>query len=70
MFFKKQKDPEKICLFCTYARDVGDCDKVLCDHRGIVSNEYVCKKFKYDYLKRDPGKHAKISELEYVDIND
>ena len=70
MFFRKEKDPEKICLFCTYATVSDDGEKVLCKHKGDVKSDYTCRRFKYDYLKRDPGKAAKIAEFEYVDIND
>ncbi|MBE6606209.1 MAG: hypothetical protein E7635_04140 [Ruminococcaceae bacterium] len=69
MFFKKKKDSEKICSLCSYARLIDDEDKVLCTLRGVVSAEYTCKKFKYDFLKRNPGKTKKIDEFEFVDIN-
>lgn len=69
MFFKKTKDPQKICRFCVNARLLDDTENVLCSKRGVVKESYVCKKYIYDYLKREPSKSAKTEPLEYVDIN-
>ncbi|MBQ7822518.1 MAG: hypothetical protein IJ391_09595 [Clostridia bacterium] len=68
MFFKK-KNPENICRFCQSARLIDDSDNVLCSRKGIVREDHTCRRFAYDFLKRDPGKSAKIEALEYVDIN-
>ena len=70
MCFKRKNNSENICRFCAHARLLCDSDNVLCETKGIVSEDYSCKKFAYDFLKRDPGKNAKIQSLEYVDINE
>ena len=70
MFFKKKKNPENICRFCQSARLIDDSDNVLCSDKGIVREDFTCKKFAYDYLKREPKKQTKVDALEYVDIND
>ncbi len=69
MFFKKTEDPERCCRFCVNAKLLEDSQNVLCSKRGIVKNDYICKKYIYDYLKREPSKAKKIDALEYVDIN-
>ncbi len=68
--FKKHDDPERICLFCTNAKDIGDDEHMLCTHYGAVENTHTCKKFIYDYLKRKPHGRKKPEPLEFVDIND
>lgn len=69
MFFKKTKDPEKVCRFCSYATLLDD-DKVSCRIRGEVKADYSCRKYIYDCLKREPRRQNKSEGLEYVDLND
>lgn len=70
MFWKNKKDPENICRFCQHARLIDDSDNVLCSHKGVVREDFFCRKFAYDFLKRDPGKSVRVESLEYIDIND
>lgn len=69
MFFKKEKDPEKTCRFCAYAT-VLENDRVSCSMRGEVKADGRCRKYVYDYLKREPRRQKKADALEYVDLND
>ncbi len=59
---------ENMCKFCQYAAPLVDNDRLLCGKKGIVSAEYVCKKFAYDPLKREPKRLCKEVRLEYVEI--
>lgn len=70
MFFKKSKNPEKICRFCVHAKLLDDGEHVLCNKRGVVKENYVCKKFVYDFLKREPSRARALDAVEFVDIND
>ena len=70
MFFKKKKNPEDICRFCRSASTADTPGRMLCKHRGEVSEDFSCRKVEYDFLKRDPGKAVDAPKLEYIDIND
>jgi len=45
---------EKYCKYCEKAKTLSDPDVMLCDGQGIVSAGHVCRKFRYDPLKRAP----------------
>lgn len=70
MLFKKERDPERICKRCRYARIIDDDENVLCTYKGVIDAESSCKRFTYDYLKREPAKHIKPDSLEFIDINE
>ena len=65
----KKFDYEKMCRTCEHAEPLVDTDKVLCEKKGIVRADSVCRKFIYDALKRVPPKAAAAPKLEYVDID-
>lgn len=55
----KRKDYDKIeiercCAFCERSASLRDREHVLCSSRGVVSANYICRKFSYDPLKRNP----------------
>ncbi|NLK40200.1 MAG: hypothetical protein GX303_08200 [Clostridiales bacterium] len=61
----KYKDSDKIeiercCAFCERSASLRDPNNVLCSSRGIVSVNYICRKFSYDPLKRRPRRLSHI----------
>ena len=66
----KKYDIEKMCRTCEHAELLVDTDKVLCERKGIVPADNVCRKFIYDALKRVPSKNnPQAPKLEYIDID-
>ena len=66
----KKYDIEKMCRTCERAELLVDTDTVLCERKGIVRADGVCRKFIYDTLKRIPPQdNAQSPKLEYVDID-
>lgn len=50
----KQEKEERRCELCEAARDIADPRHVLCEKKGVVKREYVCRKYCLDLLKLDP----------------
>ncbi|MBE6599249.1 MAG: hypothetical protein E7638_07395 [Ruminococcaceae bacterium] len=65
---KNDMEIERFCRFCQHSAPLAGEDTVLCQKKGIVSSEYVCGKFTYDPLKREPKRLAKEVRLEYVEL--
>ena len=59
---------EKYCAYCENAALLHSEDYVLCEKKGVVAANFVCRKFSYDPLKRRAAKAA-APKLEYVDID-
>lgn len=59
---------ERYCRFCQHASGLSDEDHMLCGIRGIVSCGFVCRKFIYDPLKREPKRLSREVRLEYIEI--
>ena len=66
---RDNKDLERICRCCEYARTLLDESRMLCEKRGIVDAAYCCRHFCYDPLKRDPGTPRTAPSLEYVSLD-
>lgn len=66
----KENEPEleRFCRFCQHSAELADNEKFLCEKKGVVSGEYVCRKFVYDPLKRAPKRLSREVKLEYVEI--
>ena len=64
----KRNEIEKYCKYCEEATTLSDADTMLCSKFGVVSSGHVCRRFKYDPLKRNPKRANKEVELEYVEI--
>mgnify|MGYP005768675207 FL=1 len=45
---------EYACGYCRFASEVTGTEDMLCRKRGVVSKQFICKKFVYDPLKRSP----------------
>ena len=61
----KQTDDkiEKFCKYCENAETLTDPDKMLCSRHGVVEASHICRKFRYDPLKRVPPKGLSEGEL-------
>ena len=60
---KNNTDYSKVCLYCENATVLQGENTVLCKYKGVVSEDYVCRKFVYDPLKREPKSALKIPTL-------
>ena len=47
-------EEEYACGYCRFASEVTGTEDMLCRKRGVVSKQFICKKFVYDPLKRSP----------------
>jgi len=68
MFKRKDNEYQKVCLFCENATILKGDENVLCKHKGIVSEDYVCRKYIYDPLKRQPSIKPKMPTLSKEDL--
>ncbi len=44
----------KCCALCEIGRPSPDGGSVLCTKNGVMARTDICRKFRYDPLKRDP----------------
>ncbi|MBR6681386.1 MAG: hypothetical protein IKL40_00180 [Clostridia bacterium] len=65
---RKENDYKKVCLFCENATVISADDNILCRFHGVVSEDYCCRKYVYDPLKRSPIGKPKIEELTKEDL--
>ncbi len=65
---KNAAEIERFCRFCEHAALLEDGETVLCGKKGIVGAGYVCGKFIYDPLKREPKRLVKEVKLDYVEL--
>lgn len=65
---RKELDYAKICLFCENATILKSDTNLLCKYKGIVSEDYVCRKFVYDPLKREPKSAPKLPTIDKDDL--
>ena len=72
----KEKDGtvERLCAFCEYATPLPTADRedddMICEKRGVVHADYVCRKFRYDLLKRAPKDKPGLGEFQAVSLDD
>lgn len=71
---KKQKPEdyiERFCAFCEYATPIpgGDGD-VVCPKKGVVHADFVCRKFRYDPLKRNPKEKPALPDFQAISLED
>ncbi len=50
----KQEMP-RVCAFCDKSVLLKDRNTVLCSRLGVVACDHVCRRFRYDPLKRVPN---------------
>ena len=69
---KTKMNEERFCAFCEYgepAPDDGSGEElVLCSKRGLVKADGVCRKFKYDLIKKSVRRNENSPEVEKIDI--
>ena len=69
---KNKMVEERFCSFCEYGEpapsDGSGEELVICSKRGLVKADGVCRKFKYDLLKKSVRKNAELPEVEKIDI--
>ena len=58
MLFRKKID--RYCSYCEYAGKIDE-DTMICTHCGVVPSEHHCRRFRYDPLKRIPGRAKSVS---------
>ncbi len=65
---------EHICVFCEYGTplppDTNGNVFVLCKKQGLVRDDFVCRRFSYDPLKREPAGKAILPKIEAVNIDE
>ena len=51
---------ERKCAFCEYGTMItlstGEEPDIICEKKGLVPQDHVCRRFRYDLLKREPRK--------------
>ncbi len=61
---KNQHEINRVCACCEHAETLNNEDIVLCSLKGVVSSGHLCRKFRYDPLKRDPKSLTKLPGLD------
>ena len=51
---------ERACAFCEHAVPLVDVSRMLCEKKGVVASEFLCRRFVYDPLKRTPQLPPKL----------
>ncbi|MGN1094970.1 MAG: hypothetical protein ACI4QR_01135 [Eubacteriales bacterium] len=73
-FRKEQDNTERVCAFCEHGTPaLPDSDGnvfVVCEKKGMVRDTYVCRRFSYDPLKRDPALSRSLPKMEVIDLDD
>lgn len=62
MLFRKKI--EKSCTYCLHGTRLED-GKILCSKKGLRSEDKACFQFRYDPLKRIPGKMKALDFSKY-----
>lgn len=69
MKVKKRDSIEVFCKYCEMSEPLSCEGRVLCKKNGVVNEDYKCRKFAYDPLKRSPRIITKREEnLEFPAI--
>lgn len=65
---RKESDYIKMCLFCENATVLKSDTNLLCKYKGIVSEDFFCRKFVYDPLKREPKPTPILPTIDKEDL--
>lgn len=49
------KEQPRKCEYCLYGRPSETSQDVYCEKRGVVKKNDLCRKYRYDALKRTPN---------------
>jgi len=65
--FNKNKYPEenRACAYCEKAEVIGDSGACICELKGIVHGDSICRRFSFDLLKYKP----RVTKLPLGDMN-
>lgn len=66
MLFRKKID--RYCFYCQFAGKIDD-TSMICQFCGVVPCEHHCRRFRYDPLKRIPGRRASKPEPKDADFS-
>ena len=62
------KNIDRYCAYCQFAGRIDEAH-MICQHCGVVPCEHHCRRFRYDPLKRVPGR-AKPKEFQKFETQD
>lgn len=62
------KDLPKVCAYCRHGAPMADRAHVLCRKRGVVTQDYHCRKYSYDPFKRDPRPKPSLPSFDESDF--
>ena len=57
-------DLEACCAYCRSGHPLGD-GEIVCERRGIVRADGSCSRFRYDPLRRVPGRPVVLQSGEH-----
>lgn len=63
MIYSKVDNPK--CRICVYAEKINDSGNAKCTIKGVVPEDYCCKKFKYDIFKKTIRPQKSIDKNRY-----
>ena len=58
MIYRECETPK--CFFCAYSSGLAATSDMICTKAGIVQEDGLCKKFRYDPQKRIPKRKPKL----------
>ena len=66
----KSDNIDRICKYCEHSTEISVSEEVLCSKKGVVSPDYICRKFIYDPFKRIPRRPSlDTSSFEYITLD-
>ena len=66
----KKEKREKRCELCELACDIGQEDCVLCQKKGVVRRDHLCRRFTEDWFKQRPTPQPQVQMDPDTDFND
>ena len=63
MIYRECENPK--CFFCAYSASLAATTDMICSKAGIVCEDGLCKKFRYDPQKRIPKRAPKLNTGKY-----
>lgn len=64
---EKDYDITPSCRYCEYGAAIRDGEVMLCTKKGVVSSDFVCRKYAFDPLKRQPRPRPKLMKMEPIE---
>ena len=57
------------CLYCEHGQAVQDSEHINCRYKGVVTDGYSCRRFRYDPLKRVPHAPPALPRFSHEDFS-